>query len=269
MKKYIVFLLMAMLIGGCSPGDKEKLTIEGSTTVLPIAQIAAEEYMAANPGADITVRGGGSGVGITSLLEGMCDIANASRPIKDKELTKAVKKGMYPVAHVIAMDGIAVIVHPGNGLKDISKSKLKAIYTGKISNWKKVGGDDKKIVVVSRDSAGGTYESFNELALDKAKVRQDALLMSSNRAVADTVSRTPGAIGYAGLGYVNKSVKAVTIDGIKCNVENVLGGDYPLSRPLFMYTDGPPSGLAKEFLDFVKSEEGQSLVKEVGYVGLK
>ena len=167
------------------------------------------------------------------------------------------------------MDGIAVIVHPSNWIKGLTKLQLKAIYTGKISNWIKAGGSDKKIVVVSRDTASGTYEAFNKLALDKARVRADALLAAANRAVADIVARTPGSVGYVGLGYVNKSVKAVRVDGIDCNVETVLSGDYPLSRPLFMYTNGKPAGVVKEFLDFVMSEHGQELVKEVGFVGLK
>ena len=271
MRRLIILSVIALLAVSTMvlAARKKKLRITGSTTVLPVARIAAEEFMNAHPEANITVRGGGSGVGIASLLEGMCDIADASRPIKDKELKKAISRGIDPVAHVIAMDGIAVIVHPSNRIKCLTKSQLKAIYTGKISNWKKVGGTDKEIVVISRDTASGTYEAFNKLALDKARVRPDALLAAANRAVAGIVAKTPGAVGYVGLGYVNKSVKAVQVDSIDCNVETVLSGDYPLSRPLFMYTNGKPSGLEKEFLDFVMSEDGQKLVEEVGFVGLK
>ena len=248
----------------------DAITIKGSTTVLPIAQACAEEFMNVNPGVNISVGGGGSGVGIASLIDGTCDIGDASRPIKDKELNKAVSRGIDPRAHVIAMDGIAVIVHPSNRINAITKKQIKAIYTGKVSNWSQIGGvGGGKIVVISRDSASGTFEAFNKLALDKARVRPDALLQASNRAVATTVARTPGAIGYVGLGFVSSSVKAVAVDGVRASKETVLSNEYPLSRPLFMYTNGKPKGAAKEFINFVVSAEGQRLAEENGYVGLK
>jgi phosphate transport system substrate-binding protein len=247
----------------------EEINIVGSTTVLPIAQASAEAYMDMNPDVDISVRGGGSGVGAAALIDGRCDIADCSRPLKDKEITKAVAKGVSPQAHVVAMDGIAVIVHPSNSLKNITKEDLKAIYTGKVSSWKAFGGPDKEIVVVSRDTASGTYEAFNKLALSKAKVRPDALLEASNKAVATVVRKTPGAIGYIGLAYLIPSVKAVTVEGVVCSEKTVLSGKYPLSRPLFMYTNGAPKGAVKKFLDFLLSDKGQAIVSEVGYIGLK
>lgn len=247
----------------------ETITIIGSTTVLPIAQKAAEEFMERHPGVNISVQGGGSGVGIAALIEGRCDIANASRPIKDKELKKALKFGVEPKAHVIAMDGIAVIVHPSNPIDELSKRQLKDIYTGKISNWRDVGGRNMRIVVISRDSASGTFEAFNKLALDKSRVRPDALLQASNRAVLNAVAKTPGAIGYVGLGYVDSSIKALKINGVQPSRETVLSGEYMLSRPLFMYTNGKPKGIVKEFIDFILSKEGQRIVEELGYIGLK
>jgi phosphate transport system substrate-binding protein len=245
-----------------------KITLEGSTTVLPIAQRAAEDLMDANDKIEISVRGGGSGVGINSLMVKKCDIAMASRAMKDSELQKAATNGVQPKAYVIAMDGIAVAVNLANPVKSLSKAQVKDIYTGKISNWREVGGPNEKIVVVSRDSASGTFEAFGELALNKEKVRQDALIQASNQAVATTVRNTKGAIGYIGLGYL-KDLSGVSIDGIDASVETVLTGKYPYSRPLFMYTDGPAKGEAKGFIDFVLSDDGQNVVKREGFVGLK
>ncbi|MCK4422798.1 MAG: phosphate ABC transporter substrate-binding protein, partial [Candidatus Omnitrophica bacterium] len=229
----------------------------------------AEDFMKVNPFVNISVQGGGSGVGIASLIDGTCDIGDASRPIKDKELAKAISRGTDPKAHVVAMDGIAVVVHPSNPVKALTKKQIKDIYTGKISNWAAVGASGAKIVVISRDSASGTFEAFNKLALSKARVRPDALLQASNKAVATTVAMTPGAIGYVGLGYVTNDIKTITVDGIEVTKETVLSGEYPLSRPLFMYTNGKPAGAVKKFLDFVLSWEGQQLVEKNGYVGLK
>jgi len=259
--------MLATVINGM--GADGKIVCEGSTTVLPIAQAAAEVYMDNNSGVNISVRGGGSGVGATSLIEGRCDIADCSRAFKDSELQKAAAKGKDPKAHVIAMDGIAVIVHPSNKFAELTKQQVKDIYTGKISNWSALGGDNARIVVVSRDSASGTFEAFGELALKGAKVRPDALMQAANQGVAGIVSRTPGAIGYVGLGYITPSVKTVKINGITASRETVLSGKYPYSRPLFMYTDGQPQGKVKDFIDFILSAGGQKIVEEQGFVGLK
>lgn len=262
-------VLASVILGLAVPCFAEKIVIEGSTTVLPISQRAAEVFMDSHAGADIAVRGGGSGVGIASLIDGTVDIANASRAMKDAEVQKTVDKGRTPKANVVAMDGICVIVNPSNGVSALTKKQIRDIYTGKVSNWKDVGGSDEKIVVISRDSSSGTFEAFGELALDKEKVRADALLQASNQAVASTVAQTPDAIGYVGLGYVTSSVKALDVDGVKASRETVLNGRYPISRPLFMYTNGQPKGLTKEFIDFIMSAEGQKIVEEEGFVGLK
>jgi len=251
------------------PAFAEKIVMEGSTTVLPIAQTAAEVYMQKNPSADISVRGGGSGVGIASIIDGNCDIANSSRPIKESELDKAVTNGKDIKAHVVAMDGIAVIVNSGNPVNALTKAQVKDIYTGKISNWNQLGGNNEKVVVISRDTSSGTFEAFGELALNKEKVRPDAIMQASNQAIATTVVRTPGAIGYVGLGFLSADIKAVSVDGIAPSRETVLSGKFPYSRPLFMYTNGEPKGLAKEVIDFIKSPEGQRLVEKDGFVGLK
>lgn len=247
---------------------QEEINIVGSTTVLPIAQLTAEVYMDNNPDVSITVGGGGSSIGAKALLAGTCDIADCSRPLKTKEMVKAAEAGIEPKPHIVAMDGIAVVVNPANALKDISIENIKAIYTGSISDWSELGLNGGKIVVISRDSSSGTFEAFNKLALKKARVRPDSLLQSSNKAVVQTVAQTPGAIGYIGMGYLNNSVKAVSVNGIEPTKETVLSKVYPISRPLYMYTNGAPKGKVKEYLDFVKSEKGQKLAEGEGFVGL-
>jgi len=249
--------------------EKKRLVIQGSTTVLPIAQKCAEVFMQKHPEANISVRGGGSGTGIVALIDGICDIADSSRPMKDKEIKKALEKGVNPEPHVIAMDGIAVIVHPSNPVDELTLTQLKDIYTGKMSNWSELRGKNQKIVVISRDVASGTFECFNKLVLKKQRVRPDALLQASNAAVLSVVKRTEGAIGYVGLGYLNSEVKALKIEGVFPSQDTVLKGTYSISRPLFMYTNGKPKGLVKDFIDFVLSKEGQKIVKEEGFVPLK
>ena len=266
-KKILFSLGLIALLG--FQAHAEKIVVEGSTTVLPIAHKAAEVFMAKNPSADISVRGGGSGVGIASLLDKSCNIADSSRAIKDTELDKAVTNGVDPKAYIVAMDGIAVIVNPANSVAALSKKQLKDIFTGKISNWNQVGGSDEKIDVVSRDTSSGTFEAFGELALSKEKVRADALMQASNQAVASVVEKTTGAIGYVGLGYITSSVKALAVDGVVASKDSVLTNKYGIGRPLFMYTNGAAKGLAKEFIDFILSPEGQKLVDGEGFVALK
>ena len=266
MKKILIALVA---LGMAAPLFAGKIVLEGSTTVLPIAQKAAEVFMKNNPDADLSVRGGGSGVGIASIIDGTCDIADSSRAIKPDELAKAAKRGRDLKAHVIAMDGITHIVHPSNTVSNLTRAQIKEIYTSRATNWKKFGGPDLKIVVISRDSASGTFEAFSEMVLDKKKVRPDAIMQASNQGIASIVARTPGAIGYVGLGYVSSSVKALSVDGVASTKETVLKNKYPITRPLFMYTNGKPEGMIKKFIDFVKSPEGQKIVDEEGFVGLK
>jgi len=270
--KIALILLMLSVMGIGLQGAAlagNNITMKGSTTVLPIAQMTAEVFMERHPDVNISVQGGGSGIGIAAIIDGTCDIGDASRSMKEQELSNAVSKGVDPKANFIAMDGIAVIVHPSNKVSAITKNQLKDIYTGKVSDWSALGNESQKIVVVSRDSASGTFESFGEMALDKEKVRPDALMQASNQAIASAVAKTPGAIGYVGLGYISSQVKALALDGVMPSKATVLSNKYKLSRPLFMYTNGSPQGVVKDFLDFVLSEEGQKLVEEAGFVGLK
>ncbi len=248
---------------------ENNIVAKGSTTVLPISQACAEVFMDQNMDIDISVQGGGSGVGIASIIDGTCDIGNASRAIKEKEIVTAEEKGVNVFANIVARDAIAVVLNPVNDIDGLTLEQIKAIYTGEFSNWSQVGGSDQEIVIISRDSASGTFEAFNELALDKEKVRPDALLQASNAAVATSVANTPGAIGYVGLGYVTAKIKAIEVNGIIPSKETVNSDTYPLARPLFMYTNGEPTGAVKEFIDFVMSEEGQKLVEENGYISVK
>ncbi len=275
MKKHVLHILLIAAVGfglavGVGAGIQSKtITIKGSTTVLPIAQSCAEAFMNQHDEVNISVQGGGSGVGIASIIDGTADIGDASRPIKDKEKQNAKENGVKAYENVVALDGIAVIVHPKNSVSALTKEQIKAVYTGKISNWADLGGKKGKIVVISRDSSSGTFETFNELALEKEKVRPDALMNASNNAVGQTVGRTPGAIGYIGLGYLSSSVKAVDVDGVAATKKNVVNGSYSLARKLFMYTNGAPQGVTKDFIDFILSADGQKLVDKAGFVSVK
>ncbi len=274
MKNKLFFSVMAaaagvvLLAGGFAFAAKT-VTIKGSTTVLPIAQASAEIFMNQHSDIDISVQGGGSGVGIASVIDGTADIGASSRPAKDKEYEMAKENEAELYENVVALDGIAVIVHPDNPVSALTKAQIKDIYTGKISNWNELGGNKARIVVVSRDSASGTFETFNDLALDKEKVRPDSLLQASNQAVAQTVSRTKGAIGYVGMGYLSDAVKGVNVNGIEPAVQNVVDGSYILARKLFMYTDGKPGGAVAEYLNFVQSGDGQKIVEKQGFIPFK
>lgn len=264
-----VVLGACLLVSGNGYAASKEITIKGSTTVLPIAQLAAEEFMDKNESVNISVQGGGSGVGITALLEKTCDIADASRKIKPKEVAKAKERGVMVNEITIAMDGIAVILHPSNPLGNLTRQQITDIYTGKISDWSELGGKKGKIVVLSRDTSSGTYEAFEKLAINKAKVRPDALINASNQAIATTVANTPGAIGYIGHGYLTKKVKAITVDSVVCDRSTIISGKYPLSRPLFMYTNGKPTGDIKAFIEYVLGPEGKKLIEEEGFVALQ
>lgn len=286
-KGYIVLglaavLVLAMCLCGCTqaPASAEKtagpsatggiqsLTVTGSTTVLPIAQGAAEAYMDAHSDADIKVSGGGSGVGIQAIGEGTAGIGMSSRDLKAEETAK------YPNLQVtrIADDGIAVIVNPANTVNALTLEQVREIYQATITNWKEVGGPDQAIVIIGRDSASGTRSFFTEKVLENGNAAPTMLEKNSNGAVAQTIAQTPGAIGYVSIGYLDGSVKGLDIlvngNPVKPTVENVKSGQYPISRPLIMITEGAPQGLAKSYLDFIASPAGQEIVAKEGYVTL-
>jgi phosphate transport system substrate-binding protein len=245
------------------------IRIDGSTTVLPIAQKVAEAYMKEHPEVTITVSGGGSGNGIKAIIDGTTDIADSSRFIKDKEVSEAVGKGAYPVPFSVAYDCIVPVVHPSNTVKNLTLAQLKDIYSGKVNNWKEVGGPDMEIVVISRDTSSGTYEVWEEKVMQKDKVSPAALLQASSGAVTQAVSSNKRAIGYIGIGYVDKSVKALTVNDIVGNEETTLNGSFPISRPLFMFTRGWPNGEVLNFINYMlHPQKGQKYVKEAGFVQL-
>ena len=269
MKKVLtVAMAVWMLYGGGSAWAAD-LTIKGSTTVLPIAQKCVEAYMKANPGVNISLSGGGSSNGIKALIDGSTDIANASRFIKDKEVKMAVEKDIFPVPFAVAYDSIIPVVHPSNPLANLSVEQLKDIYMGKVTNFKEVGGPDLNIVVVSRDTSSGTYETWEEKVLKKERVTPRAQVMASNGAVAQAVSGNKHAIGYIGIGYLNKDLKAMTVNGIEGTEKTTLDGSYPVSRALYMFTNGWPKGKTLDFINFVLNPKlGQNEVADSGYVRL-
>jgi phosphate transport system substrate-binding protein len=262
---WVVSCLM-FLVWSLPAAAATTLVIKGSTTVLPVAQVALEAYMKSHPGVNISLSGGGSGEGIKALIDRSTDIANSSREIKEKETASAKAKGVSPMEHVVAIDAIVPIVNPRNKVNGLTLDQLSQIYQGKITNWKEVGGDNIPIVVVSRDSSSGTYESWGHLVLNGAKVTPKAQLQASSGAVVQTVSKNRYAIGYIGLGYLNRSVKGVSVNGIQASVQTVLAKTYPIARPLYMYTDGQPKGEAAGFIRFVLSPAGQKLVEKEGFV---
>lgn len=249
-----------------SGGEMQTLTIQGSTTVLPIAQKAAERYMDVHSNVNIQVSGGGSSVGVKSAGEGTVDIGMASREMKNEE--HATYPDLKPIA--IARDGIALIVHPSNTVTSLTVEEIKGIYLGTYTNWSELGGPDMEIVVVGRDSASGTREFFWTEVMNKADFVPTMLEKNSNGAVKQTVSQTPGAIGYVGLGYIDETVNALSIksDGraVEPTIENVKNGSYPISRSLYVLVNGEPAGLIKDFIDFILSPEGQGIVEEEGFV---
>jgi phosphate transport system substrate-binding protein len=244
------------------------LVIDGSTTVGPIAKAFAEYTMQQHPDVTITVSESGSGNGAKSLINGTCDIADMSRFMKDTEFQAAVANGVLPVAHVVAMDGIALIVHPSNPISAITVAQARAIYTGAIRSWKDLGGPDRPIVVVSRDTNSGTYESFESLAMNKEKMAEGVEYLGSNGAIRQKVQSTAGAVGYVGLGFVDRSVKALPVEGIMPTAETVAAGTYPISRPLFMFTNGYPElgSPLHAFVTMCLTRKGQEIIESIGFV---
>jgi phosphate transport system substrate-binding protein len=270
MKKHLTMILTALIVFtlmGLSYA--EDLRIDGSTTVLPIAQKAAEVFMKKNPTIKIFVSGSGSGTGIKALLDGTTDIADSSREAKDKEIAAGKEKGIILTAHKIALDGIVTVVHPSMKINNITVEQLRDIYNGKIKSWKELGGPNRPISIVSRDTSSGTYEVWEEKILKGDKVRADALLVASNGQAVQTVAQNKFSIGYIGIGYVDKSVKVLKVEGKTASAKSVRDSSWPIARPLFMYTNGKPAGVIAKFINFMLSKEGQKVVNEVKYISLK
>ena len=245
--------------------------IKGSDTCLPLSQTEAENFINKNKSAKITVTGGGSGVGISALMEGTTDIAMSSRKMKFDEKVKLQEAKKSTKEVVIAYDALAVVVHPSNKVSNLTREQLEGIFTGKIKNWKEVGGADMKIVAYSRETSSGTYEFFKESVLKNKNYMNGILSMPATGAIIQSVSQTKGAIGYVGLAYINKEVKPIHVsyDAGKTftepSFENAKNKAYPIVRPLFYYYDVKNEGKVKPFIDYILSAEGQATVKQVGY----
>lgn len=272
MKKLTVLLLILLSVNQIFA---QKLKIKGSDTVLPLTQTEAEEYMKKNKSASIMVTGGGSGVGVAALMNGTTDIAQSSRSLKMDEKLKLKEKGKAFKEVIIAYDALAVIVHPGNKVTQLTREQLEEIYTGKITNWKQVGGMDQRIVVYSRETSSGTYEFFKEHVLNKKNFAGSALLMPATGAIVQSVSQTKGAIGYVGLAYIEKSVKPIKVSYDKGktfvapSVTSAKNKTYPISRPLYYYYLTAIEKTVSPFVKFVLSPAGQQLVMKSGYIPLK
>lgn len=291
-KKRVVCIFAALAIGaaatlgGCASEEaavqeepagqeaaaelKGTIEIQGSDTMLNLASAWADAFMDENPGVDISVQGGGSGTGIAALINGTVDAANASREMKEEELAEAGGKGMSIVEHKVAIDAIAVVTNPANPVGALTTDQLGKIFRGEITNWKDVGGPDAEVVLLSRDSSSGTYEYFKEAVVgEDNEYAASAKLLPSNQAIADEVRSNEQAIGYIGLGYVTPDVKVVAVDGVKASVQTAGDNSYPISRYLYMYTDGEPSGALGAYLEWVLGPEGQKLVADEGFVPLQ
>jgi len=261
-------LLFSITVVGVTLADEAKLQIEGSTTVGPIADAFAEAFMKMHKDLSITVKKTGSGDGAAALVDGRCDIASMSRFMKEKEFKKAADNGVMPVAHAIAMDGVCVVVHPSNPVSALSTEQVRQIYMGRITNWKDVGGADMPIVAISRDTSSGTYETFHNLVMSKEKMAGSVEYVNSNPQAHARVKTTKGAMGYVGLGFVDNDVKALKVDGVMPTRKTIASGVYPVSRPLFFFTNGYPKlgSMVHAFCSFYLSEPGQDIIEQKGFV---
>lgn len=269
MKKLILSVMMVCAIAPSFYAQK----LKGSDTVLPLAQKEAEVF-GKKTGKSVTVIGGGSGVGIAALLEGTTEIAMSSRKMKFDEKVKCQEAGKAITEKIIAYDALAVIVNPSNGVSKLTRAQLEGIFTGKITNWKQVGGADLKIIPYSRETSSGTYEFFKEHVLMNKNYVNSILSMPATGAIVQSVSQTKGAIGYVGLAYIEKNVKAlaVSFDGKNYIVPNEVTAKnktYPIIRPLFFYYDKKLEAKNAPLVNFILSAEGQKIVEQVGYVPLK
>lgn len=273
MKKVIVFALSIATM--LNAGIAQSFKIKGSDTCLPLIQKESEIYMKKNSGTSITVVGGGSGVGVSALISGTTDIAMASRKVKMDEKLKMQDAGKAYKEVVFAKDAISVVVNPANKVSQLTREQLEGIFTGKIKNWKEVGGDNMAIVVYSRESSSGTYEFFKEHVMKQKNYASTALLMPATGAIIQSVSQTKGAIGYVGLAYVEKTVRAlkVSYDGGKTYVSPSMAtaknNTYPISRPLQLYYLTKSEKLVSPYIQYILSAEGQKIVEDEGYVPLK
>jgi phosphate transport system substrate-binding protein len=265
-------LSLAMGAGAQEPakpaGNNTRIVVDGSTTVGPLAKAFRDYLREINKDMEISVSESGSGNGAKALLNGTCDVADMSRFMTDAEFKGAIDKGVFPVAHAIALDGLALIVHPSNPAANLTLAQVRGIYAGKLGNWKDVGGPDLKIVKISRDTNSGTYETFAHMVMQNEKIAADAEYVGSNGQAQQRVKSTPAAISFVGLGFAGRGVKTVAVEGVKPGRETVASGQYTLVRPLFMFTNGYPriGTPLYHFVTFYLTPKGQELIDSLGFV---
>lgn len=274
MKKQLTFvwilsilLVPVMALAGdldAFKGESGSLKISGGTAHIPVMKLVAQKIRTANANVKISIAGGGSGVGIKQVGEGLVDIGNSGRKPSEAELSKYALR-----MHKWAVDGVGVVVHPDNPAKSLTSAQLKDIYAGKLANWKAVGGPDKPINIYTRDKASGTRAVFWKKALAKGDISAKAHFVPSNGAMKTAVSQDPYAIGYVSVGHIDTSVAPVALDGVAPTLDNVKSGKYKVARGLYSNTKGAPTGLAKKFIDFLYSAEGQKIVAEKGFIPVK
>jgi phosphate transport system substrate-binding protein len=250
------------------------LQMKGSDTMVNLAQVWAEDYMNLNPDAFIAVTGGGSGTGISAMINGTADLANASRKMKTEEIELAQDQGIEVVEHEVGLDGIAVIVHPDNPVSELSMQQLSDIFTGRITDWNQVGGSAGPIVILSRESNSGTHVFFKEHVLDDQEYSPEALLMPSSQTIFEETQQNDKAIGYVGMGYAQDNVKAVRVsdDGaaaVAPSIETVQSGAYPVSRPLYIYSRQDAAQATLDFIEWIKGPAGQEILLELDFVPLQ
>jgi phosphate transport system substrate-binding protein len=287
----VLALVLLVCLAACGPGAGGGATAavgvvtsiqnKGSDTMVNVALAWAEAYGQVQPAAQIAVTGGGSGTGIAALINGTVDMANASRQIKSEERALAEANGIEPVEHVVAGDAIAIVVHPSNPVDSLTIPQLADIFSGKITTWREVGGEDRPIVLLSRESNSGTHVFFLEHVVrqsrkdDKTLFSPDTLLMPSSEGISTEVRQNPNTIGYDGLGYVTPDQKVVAVARaagepyVMPTVETVKDGSYPIARGLYIYTAREPQGPIRDYLDWIQGPEGQAIVKELGFVPLQ
>ncbi len=244
-------------------GQKGNIDIAGGTAHIPVMQKAAQAIMTANKDIRITVAGGGSGVGVQKVGEGLVQIGNTGRALKDSEVAKYGLE-TFP----FAIDGVAIAVNPANGVTSLTKAQIKDVFAGKITNWKELGGKDASISLYVREDGSGTRETFEERALDKGTSAQSANVVNSNGAMKTAIAQDPNAIGYVGIGHLDDSIRGVTVDGMVPSQANAADGTYTITRLLYMNTKGKPQGLTALFIDYIYSEDGKGFISASGYIPL-
>jgi len=280
---FVFSIVCAVILFPCPAQCTESLSlqIKGSDTMVNLVQAWAEEYMKEKPDTYIAVTGGGSGTGIAAMISGTCDIAMSSREMKDKEIREAKANGIEPKEWKVALDGLAVVVNPQNPVHKLTIDEVAGIFTGKIKNWKELGGKNLEIVILSREVNSGTHVFFREHVIKKGDKKNldefsvSSLMMPSSQAIADEIKLNPNAVGYYGMGYSGEGQKLIAVakdresEYFAPTVENVILDDYYISRPLLLYTKGDPQGLAREFMEFALSDQGQKIVRELDFVPLQ